>query len=1147
MGWNSWDCFATTVTESQTLAQAEVMARELKEFGWDTVVVDIQWYEPGAESFEYRAGVELAHDEFGRLLPAENRFPSAKGGAGFKVLADRIHRLGLKFGIHLMRGIPRVCVAKNTKILGTDYMAKDIANVDDTCPWNPDMYGVDMSKPGAQEYYDSVFKMFAEWGVDYVKVDDISRPYGDRKPEIVAIRKAIDGCGRRMVLSLSPGETAVSEAAHAVEHSNLWRISDDFWDEWRLLKDQFARCAAWAEFSGPGHWPDADMLPIGKIRFGEETRFTKPEQRTMMNLWAICRSPLMMGGDLTQLDDWTKSLLVNENLLDINQLGFGGRQVYRKGDLVVWRSDSERGSAVNLGVFWLGDAAFDGVVDLAGTGVAAGAVGREIWGDGDVKVSSSGTIEISVDAHGSRLFVFDELGTWKPAKSFEVNQVRLLPSLFKDAQDVNGEYLLMLDKDRLLANFRKSAGLEPRGEAYGGWESMGISGHSLGHLISGLAVHWAATGSVAHWRQMNDIVGELEACQKARGDGYIGGILDADKVWEEIRAGDIRSEGFDLNGLWVPWYNFHKTFAGLIDAYRLGGSELALSVAVRFGEWVDGLTKDFSDSQWEKMLACEHGGMNESFIELYEITKDEKFLRLYRRFYHRGVLDPLEAGRDELAGKHANTQIPKVIGVARGSEVLGEGDGREISQYFWNRVVLGRSYANGGNSNFEHFGRFCELTDHLSMNSSETCNSYNMLKLTGHLFQWSPRANLGDYSERILWNHILASQNGKPGGFTYYVPLSARSARPFSEPFDHFWCCVGTGMENHARYGLEVFAHREGELMVNQFIPARLDWLKSGIVAELRSDFLGSGDVSLTFVHAESQLLKVAVRRPHWVRGEVQFLVNDQVVVSRLRADGFFEVERRWMTDDVLSWRFGLDFRVEVMPDDVRRFALFRGPVLMAAESDGMEMDPVVIGESWEEVLNSIVVDESGVVRILDSARPQDLVLRPFFEFREGRYTTYFDRRTEGEWKEIESAAAAALAAEKALEARTVDSMRIGEMQPERDHSLKSEKSETGTHMDRKWRHALPGGWFEFEMKVDPAVACEMICTFWSGDRGRWQRILVDGVVMQDGVFEAEAAVGFTDRVFALPSGKDRVVVRFEARSDSLCPGLYGCRVVRRR
>ena len=338
MGWNSWDCFATTVTESQTKAQADYMAARLARYGWQYVVVDIQWYEAQAKGYDYRKDAALVMDEYGRLWPATNRFPSAAGGVGFKALSDYVHGQGLKFGAHLLRGIPRQAVALNTPVKGTRYHAAAIADTNSTCAWNGDMFGVNMTRPGAQDYYNSVFELFAAWGVDFVKVDDISRPY--HKAEIEAIRQAIDRTGQPLVLSLSPGETILAEGEHVSAHANMWRVSDDFWDNWPLLFAQFERLRKWTPYRGPGHFPDADMLPLGVTGMGRRTRFTKDEQYTLMTLWSIARSPLVFGGDMTKMDDFTLSLLTNAEVLAVDQDSHANRQLYNRDGLIAWVADT---------------------------------------------------------------------------------------------------------------------------------------------------------------------------------------------------------------------------------------------------------------------------------------------------------------------------------------------------------------------------------------------------------------------------------------------------------------------------------------------------------------------------------------------------------------------------------------------------------------------------------------------------------------------------------------------------------------------------------------------------------------------------------------------------------------------------------------
>ncbi|EJL37509.1 alpha-galactosidase [Caulobacter sp. AP07] len=404
MGWNSWDSFATTLTEDQAIDNAKVMAKVLLPHGYDVFTVDIQWYEPGAVGFDYRQDASLALDPWGRLLPAVNRFPSSADGAGFKPLGDRLHALGLKFGIHLMRGVPRQAADRNLPILGASARCGDIADRASLCPWNPDMYGVDMSKPGAQAYYDSVFKLLAAWGVDYVKVDDMSRPYHDHAPEIEAVRKAIDACGRPMVLSLSPGETPLDAAAHVQRHANLWRISDDFWDQWPLLLEQFGRLERWNPHRVPGCWPDADMLPLGVLDLGKRTtRFTPDEQRTMMTLWSIARSPLIMGGDLRKLDPATKALLTNDEVLAVNQRSSGNRPLFNRDGLIAWTAEVPGSRACYLALFNTRDVAATVSVDLATLGVKGRVRVRDLWARKD-EGETTLRLERALPAHGAGLY-----------------------------------------------------------------------------------------------------------------------------------------------------------------------------------------------------------------------------------------------------------------------------------------------------------------------------------------------------------------------------------------------------------------------------------------------------------------------------------------------------------------------------------------------------------------------------------------------------------------------------------------------------------------------------------------------------------------------------------------------------------------------
>ncbi|HLP09150.1 MAG TPA: glycoside hydrolase family 27 protein [Opitutaceae bacterium] len=407
LGWNSWDCFGTTLNEQQACEQADAMARLLKPAGYDVFTVDIQWYEPDSQGHGYRDGAPLQMDAYGRLLPAVKKFPSAANGAGFKPLADYVHAKGLRFGIHLMRGIPRQAVRDNTPVLGTSVRAADIANTQSTCSWNPDMFGVDLRKPGAQSYYDSLFELYASWGVDFVKVDDIARPYDEgQKAEIEAIRRAIDKTGRRIVLSLSPGDTPLERGEHVMAHANMWRISDDFWDQWGPLHGMFGRLEKWTRYRAAGAWPDADMLPFGIVEQGRPTRFTPDEQILCMTLWCIARSPLIFGGDLRRLDAFTRELLTNPEVLAVNQHSANNHQLSRRGDLIVWVADVPGSRDRYVALFNAQSTAEKArvAVSFAELGIAGEATVRDLWRRADLGAFRD-EFGVELPAHAAGLFL----------------------------------------------------------------------------------------------------------------------------------------------------------------------------------------------------------------------------------------------------------------------------------------------------------------------------------------------------------------------------------------------------------------------------------------------------------------------------------------------------------------------------------------------------------------------------------------------------------------------------------------------------------------------------------------------------------------------------------------------------------------------
>ncbi|HEX3673112.1 MAG TPA: glycoside hydrolase family 27 protein [Rhizomicrobium sp.] len=404
MGWNSWDSFGPTIREDEARANAAIMSKRLLPHGYNIFTVDIQWYEPGANSYDYRKGAVLAMDGWGRLVPAPNRFASAANGAGFRPLADYVHGLGLKFGIHMMRGVPRQAADQNTPILGTAARAGDIADRVNVCSWNTDMYGIDMSKPGAQAYYDSVFALYSSWGVDFIKADDMSRPYFRNAPEIHAVRSAIDACDRPMVLSLSPGETPLAAADDVARNANMWRISDDFWDTWPAMLEQFARLRNWNPYRRAGNWPDADMLPLGVLEMGKRaTRFTPDEQQTLMTLWSIARSPLIMGGDLRKLDDATLSLLTNDEVLAVNQTSRDNRELFFGDGMAAWTAKAPNGG-IYVALFNLRDAMPPArvPVELSRLGLNGAVRARDLWRH--EMTAARGTFAPVLPPHGAGLY-----------------------------------------------------------------------------------------------------------------------------------------------------------------------------------------------------------------------------------------------------------------------------------------------------------------------------------------------------------------------------------------------------------------------------------------------------------------------------------------------------------------------------------------------------------------------------------------------------------------------------------------------------------------------------------------------------------------------------------------------------------------------
>lgn len=738
------------------------------------------------------------------------------------------------------------------------------------------------------------------------------------------------------------------------------------------------------------------------------------------------------------------------------------------------------------------------------------------------------------------------------AEPFPVKDVQLLDGPFLHARGLDAAYLLRLEPDRLLAGFRENAGLAPKAQKYGGWESMGVAGHTLGHYLSAASRLYAA-GDERFLEPINYIVDELNACQS--GSGFLAAFPEGKRVFEEVAKGDIRSAGFDLNGSWVPWYTFHKQFAGLIDAYRYCDNQTALNVAKKMGDWAIEVTAGLSEAQFQKMLACEHGGMNESMLELYAITGDERYLNLSKRFHHQAVLGPLAKGEAKLPGLHSNTQIPKIIGAAHRYEYTLDETDRDIAKFFWDRVVHHHTYANGGNSNHEHFGPADQLAQRLSDSSSESCNTYNMLKLTRHLFSWTADAGYADYYEQALYNHILAAQNPDDGMMCYFIPMQVGGAKSYSTPFESFWCCVGSGIENPARYTEGVYFHHKNELFVNLFIPSVLNWKEQGVVLRQQTTFPETDQTTFKITKTNEIPWTLRVRIPRWCESGYAVSINGTPSGFEISLKGYASITRKWKAGDEVEVTIPMTFHALPTPDLKTRAALFYGPLLLAGDlgpndEPAPELTPVIVAQ--DRPLSEWIKTVPGKTLAFqtdDAGRPDDLTLVPFYKMHHRRYGVYWDFFTEDEWQQHQADYRAEQERLRELEARTVDVMRIGEMQPERNHNLKSKNSSAGEAFGRKWRHADNGGWFSFEFKTTEEP-CELVCTYWGDDAGnRTFDILIDGTKIAEQTLDRNKPNEFFDVAYPVPQelrkGKERITVKFQAHPNNIAGGLFGCRLVK--
>lgn len=743
------------------------------------------------------------------------------------------------------------------------------------------------------------------------------------------------------------------------------------------------------------------------------------------------------------------------------------------------------------------------------------------------------------------------------AYPFSFREVSLLPSEFTAARDADIRYLLKIEPDRLLSQFRSHAGLKPKADKYGGWESEGLAGHTLGHYLSACAIEYAVSGNEAFLKRVNYIVDELRECQVARKTGYVGAIPREDSVFLEVSQGQIRSRGFDLNGSWSPWYTIHKVMAGLLDAYLYCNNQKAIEVEQGMADWAGKTLSNLTDEQIQKMLLCEYGGMNEVLVNTYAFTGNKKYLELSYKFHDKVVLDSLAHRVDVLPGRHSNTQIPKVIGTVRRYQLTGDKNDYVIGEFFWRTVVNHHSYAPGGNSNYEYLSEADKLNDKLTDNTMETCNTYNMLKLTRHLFALQPAAELMDYYERGLYNHILASQHHKTGMMCYFVPLRMGTRKEFSDEFNTFTCCVGSGIENHVKYGETIyFKGNDGSVYVNLFIPSVLDWVEKDFRLTLKSSIPQSKTISLTVQTSKMQERTIRIRKPQWVSGPISVRLNGKSFPVTLQKDGYLAISHKWKNNDVVEVDLESSLYAVPMPDNAGRQAFFYGPVLLAGDLGTSEPDPatgipvLVSGEKEVKKLFMKQSPDSLVFKTNLVGSPVDVILRPFNSLNDEFYSVYWDVFTPVAWKEEQARYEEMKRTAYALEKSTVDEIRMGEMQPERDHDFTGENLETGASHTRKFRVANDGGSFTFTLKVTPGFSYNLIATYWGMDnRGRNFDILADSEKIATVDLNKFKESKFYDIPYKIPAsmtdGKTRVRITFQAKPKNQAGPVYGVRLVK--
>lgn len=765
---------------------------------------------------------------------------------------------------------------------------------------------------------------------------------------------------------------------------------------------------------------------------------------------------------------------------------------------------------------------------------------------------------------------------------FSLSDVMLLDGPFKHARDLNIQTLLQYDVDRLLEPYRTEAGLTPKAPGYANWE--GLDGHVGGHYVTAMAMNYAATGNAACKKRLDYIISELKACQEANtsnhptwGVGYLGGVPKSDTIWATLKNGDFRA----YRSAWVPWYNVHKMYAGLRDAWMYAGSEEAKVMFLKFCDWGINITSALSEAQMQSMLDTEHGGMNEIFADAYEMTGDEKYLVAAKRFSHQMLLDPMSEGKDNLDNKHANTQVPKVIGFQRVAALAKDEKYARAAQFFWQTVTGNRSLAFGGNSRREHFPSVASCEDFiLEAEGPESCNSYNMLKLSEDLFQSNPSAKYADYYERTLYNHILSTQHPEHGGYVYFTPARPRHYRVYSSPNQAMWCCVGSGMENHGKYNEFIYTHQNDSLFLNLFIASELNWKDKGLKIRQETKFPYEEKTKLIITEGTSNIT-LMIRYPFWVEaGALKIKVNNKNITYHNMPSSYVAIKRNWKKGDVVEITLPMHTRIEHLPNVPNYIAFLHGPILLGAKTGTEDLRGLVADDSrWGHIASgkklpldqAPIIIEDNITSIVKKLKPVpgkpltfsaskikminpiDVIFEPFYNIHDARYMMYWMALSSKEYQSYVDSIAAIEKEKLALQARTVDFVATGEQQPEADHAMQNMQSHSGVFQDEFWRDASNGGYFSYQLATNGETDLTLRVRYWGAEWGSRKfdiYIDEDKLITEDNTGKWNQSK-FHDIEYKIPAamlqGKQHIRIKFQALPQNTAGAVYYIRLLRKQ